>query len=275
MTYFSFLLYFIIPPVIVLLAALRPARREWMALALLAAITYAWTIPWDNYFAGSGVWYYDPRLTSNLYLGWVPLEEYLFFSLQCWLTSLWVLGLMRIFSRPEAGERGLRARRLLLLAAVFVVPLVFGFSPLLPHTPALTPAAPPPPSFPPLPFDQWNYLTLILLWTVPVITLRAFLGYPVFRVYWPAYLLGILVPTVYLTALDALAIGSGTWVISPEQSLNVFLPGGVPIEEGVFFLATNTMVVQGWILITSPLVHSHLAALWRASRKRRTPLELR
>ena len=41
----------------------------------------------------------------------------------------------------------------------------------------------------------------------------------------------------------------GTWTISPQQSLNIFLPGiGVPIEEAIFFLVTNTLLIQGMIL---------------------------
>jgi lycopene cyclase domain-containing protein len=257
MTYFSFLFYFVLTPAILFTLLVGPTRREWAALGMLAILTYVWTTPWDNYLVGSGVWYYDPQLVSGLVFGWVPLEEYLFFGLQCWMTSLWTLGLIRAISRKDA-----KAPSLILFGLVYVGVLVFAFSPLRPVTFSPLPAASVPSTdLPPLPFGQWNYLVLILGWALPVIAGQAFLGYGAFRAHWQAYLLGCLIPALYLTALDSLAIGSGTWTIAPSQSVNVFLPGGVPIEEGVFFFVTNLMVVQGWLLFTSPIAHARIFAL--------------
>ncbi len=55
------------------------------------------------------------------------------------------------------------------------------------------------------------------------------------------------IPTLYLCAADALAIRVGIWHLSPTLTTNVWL-GGLPLEEGVFFLLTNIMVVQGVLL---------------------------
>jgi lycopene cyclase domain-containing protein len=255
MTYFSFLLYFVLTPAIIFTLFVRPSRREWATLGILTVITYVWTTPWDNYLVGSGVWYYDPQLVANIVFGWVPLEEYLFFGLQCWMTSLWTLGLVRAFSRQDAQTQRVRP-----LAAVFGALLAIGLF-ILGPSPKTEGAGVGVTDLPPLPFGQWNYLVLILAWALPVIAGQAFLGYGAFRAHWQAYLLGFLVPAIYLTALDSLAIGSGTWTIAPSQSVNVFLPGGVPIEEGVFFLVTNIMVVQGWLLFTSPIAHARIFAL--------------
>ncbi|MGQ0600179.1 MAG: lycopene cyclase domain-containing protein [Anaerolineales bacterium] len=270
MTYLSFLFYFVLTPAVLFTLLVRPSRREWATLGALVVITCLWTTPWDNYLVGSGVWYYDPQLVSGLLFGWVPLEEYLFFGLQCWMTSLWTLGLMRAFSRKDA-----KAPRIVGLALAFALPLAFGFSPLLTRSPAPLPAlSTRSTDLPPLPFGQWNYLVLILAWALPVIAGQAFLGYGAFRAHWPAFVLGFLVPAVYLTALDSLAIGAGTWTIAPSQSANVFLPGGVPIEEGVFFLVTNIMVAQGWLLFTSPIAHARILALLgrKTKDKGRTPV---
>jgi len=57
--------------------------------------------------------------------------------------------------------------------------------------------------------------------------------------------------TAYLCAADFLAIGSGTWTISPGQSLNILLGGVLPLEEVVFFLLTNTLVTFGVVLVIS------------------------
>ena len=66
-----------------------------------------------------------------------------------------------------------------------------------------------------------------------------------------AVLTAILLPTLYLGYADALAIDGGTWTINPEQSLNIFLGGVLPIEEAIFFLVTNVLVVLGMTLLSA------------------------
>ena len=65
---------------------------------------------------------------------------------------------------------------------------------------------------------------------------------------------GWIVPTLYLSASDAVAIAAGVWHILPAQSLNLMLPvgGGLPIEEGLFFLVTSMLVTQGFLLVSAP-----------------------
>ena len=50
---------------------------------------------------------------------------------------------------------------------------------------------------------------------------------------------------------DRLAIGLGIWEISPQYTTGWHL-FGLPIEEAVFFLITNLMVVQGLALVRVP-----------------------
>jgi len=250
MPYFSFLLYFVVLPAVALTLLVRPTRNEWRALLWLLIVVYVWTTPWDNYLVGSGVWYYDPRLVSGVVWGWVPLEEYLFFGCLTWLTSLWVFALRRMLhqngARVASAVRRVTLGSLIFLGALFLA--VFFF-----HAPHSGAAGAPAQDLPPLPFGSWNYLALIVVWAVPVLVGQAWLGWPMFRKQKWVYGLGFGVPAVYLTLLDALAIGSGTWTIAPSQSLNIFLPFGVPLEEGVFFLAANLLVVQGIFLFTSPV----------------------
>ena len=54
---------------------------------------------------------------------------------------------------------------------------------------------------------------------------------------------------IYLSFADALAIRSGTWMIDPAQSLQIYLGGVLPLEEFVFFLVTNVLIVLGMTLI--------------------------
>jgi len=59
----------------------------------------------------------------------------------------------------------------------------------------------------------------------------------------------LLPPIVYLCVADALAIGSGTWTINPARSTGILLAGVLPLEELVFFILTNTLIVFGMVLL--------------------------
>lgn len=259
MTYFNFLIFFVILPAAVLTLLVRPTRREWAVVGVMVAIVYIWTTPWDNYLVGSGVWYYDPALVSGVVIGWVPIEEYLFFGLQCWLTGMWTFGLKRVFAATDSRQDA-KAQRSVTLTA-FALPLALAPLVLNAHAPAALGV--PANNLAPLPFGNWNYLVLILGWAVPVSLGQLWLGWPAFRRQWKVYVLGFSVPAIYLTLMDSIAIGSGTWTISPLQSLNVFLPFGVPIEEGIFFLVTNLLLVQGLLLFTSPEVGERVQKLMK------------
>jgi lycopene cyclase domain-containing protein len=93
-----------------------------------------------------------------------------------------------------------------------------------------------------------TYLGLILVWAAPVLAaLWAWAGAEV----WMrrrAYLLGIAAPTVYLWIADAVAIRLGIWSIDPRLSTGILILG-LPVEEAIFFLVTNLLVVVGLIAI--------------------------
>ena len=59
----------------------------------------------------------------------------------------------------------------------------------------------------------------------------------------------LLPPWLYLSAADFLAIGSGTWTIDPAQTTGILLGGVLPIEEVIFFLLTNVLIVFGMVLL--------------------------
>ena len=57
----------------------------------------------------------------------------------------------------------------------------------------------------------------------------------------------IAIPTVYLWIVDTLALKRGTWVIESGTKLGWHLWDGLEIEEAVFFLATNVLIVFGLV----------------------------
>lgn len=236
MTYSSFLLRFLIPPILIvgLVVALRawvgfgrPVRLLRAAGATLAMLGAAlgWTTPWDNALVAGGIWTYPPGRVWGV-IGTVPIEEYLFIILQTILVSLWALCTEGLFSsdRPRRAEQ-LRWRAALLAGGIGI------FGALLPLLGGL----------------RWTYLAAILLWATPPMMVQAIFGADLlWRARW-ALIIRTLPPFLYLAVADALAIQMGIWSLSPVYTTGLHL-GPLPLEEGVFFLVTCGMVAAGWTL---------------------------
>lgn len=62
-----------------------------------------------------------------------------------------------------------------------------------------------------------------------------------------------MVPTVYLWIVDTLALKRGTWVISTGTKYGLHLWDGLEIEEALFFLLTNTLIVFGQLAFDNAL----------------------
>lgn len=262
MTYFGFLLRFVIIPIGLLLAvALWDQRRGrqrslslrswpvWAAIGLHMLIALLYTTPWDNYLVATRVWWYDPALVTGVTIGWVPVEEYTFFLVQPLLTGLWLTFLARRLAAPAGPPPGfLRPLRFWLpvvLGVIWlgsVVTLVAGIKP-------------------------GTYLALEILWAIPPIALQFAFGADILWHHRRLVLATLIPATLYLSAADALAIGWGTWTIDPAQSLHILLGGVLPVEEFVFFLLTNTMLTFGVVLVWAEASHQRIAQLrqqWRS-----------
>lgn len=252
MTYLQYHLLFILPALLVLAlltwraarqgpvaGAYRPQSRfVWALFALFGLIPLLYTTPWDNYLVFRGVWSYPPeRVLARI--GYVPVEEYAFFLLQTLTVGLWLL----LWLRRERGEpapvpgwtRPLGAALWLLVSLAGV-----GF----------------------LRAESTLYLGLILAWACPVLAgLWAFGGDLIAaqraRFWW-----AVLPPTLYLWFTDLIAVRAGIWSISPTYTtgLNV---AGLPVEEMLFFLITNLLVVSGLLLFWHP---EALARIRRGTR---------
>lgn len=236
MSYLTFHLLFTLPPIAALALTLprplagRGGPRARYGIPLIALIAFVYTTPWDNFLVASEVWSYGPeRVLATI--GYVPVEEYAFFLLQTILTGLLLYHLLtQVDEAPRcpsatASHRAVRlvgAGFFLALSALGAALLVSGWMP-------------------------GRYAGLILVWAGPVLAaLWAFGG----NVAWQmpgVFLTAVLVPTVYLWCADAIALRAGTWHIAAPTSLGAqFL--GLPVEEAVFFLMTNLMVVLGLLL---------------------------
>lgn len=247
MTYFGVLLRFIGPPLLVVTVvalydlrqrSLPGAFRTWPAWAILCGhvlVALLYTTPWDNYLVANRIWWYEPSLVTGIALWWVPIEEYTFFVVQTLMTGLWILILIRRLLVPEAPFRarpGVRWASFGLVAVlwiIWVVLLIGGWSP-------------------------GRYMALLLVWFLPPVLVQLAFGADILWHYRRLVLVALLVPTVYLCVLDAAAIASGTWTISPHYTVGLEL-GVLPLEEITFFLMTNVLITFGMVLMLARESH--------------------
>ena len=264
MTYLEFHLFFTLPLVAVLgLVSWLEARRArplggslgrrtpfaFWALILHVVIAFTYTTPWDNYLVAQQVWGYgESRVLATV--GYVPVEEYLFFILQTIITGLFLFLLARHFDggRQELSPdtrvriRVFGATFWLLIAAAGVLALTV---------------------------PKGTYFGLIAVWATPVIALQWGFGGDLLVRRWRLLLPALSVPTLYLWAVDRFAIHSGIWWISEGLSSGL-APLGLPVEEAFFFLVTNLLVVFGLTLALEPASLARLDALrgvrwWRGA----------
>jgi len=240
MTYFGFLALFLVLPILLLLAAHARARRRRPAEALhlgrrevLTAIgvhivlAVLYTTPWDNYLVATHVWTYDPGRVSGILLGYVPLEEYLFFVLEAVLVGLWwwLIAAPLAPSEAFAPRPGSRIAGLLVTALLWAASIWLLLSRWTPGT----------------------YLGLILSWALPPVFIQLAVGADVLR-YFRALVAAVIVPLgVYLSIADALAIQLGIWNIDSRQVTGMHI-AGLPLEEGLFFFVTVTLLTVGLTL---------------------------
>lgn len=262
MTYLGFLGLFLVVPLAVfgVIAAIDSRRGRRLsplagrALVVHAVLAVVYTTPWDNYLVASRVWWYDPARVLGITLGWVPLEEYVFFVLQSVLTALVLFAAARRW-RPAGPELDRPAYR----AFASTLAVLFWLGSVL----AL--------------WLQWRpvtYLALILAWALPPIALQLAVGADVLWRHRRSALPVLAGMSLYLGAADALAIGSGVWIIDPAQTVGFLIGGVLPVEELLFFLATNTLLVFGLTLAMAPETWPRWLVLKAAFRRQASRREL-
>ena len=116
-------------------------------------------------------------------------------------------------------------------------------------------------------FGQFTYMIFELAWAVPILALHWVVGGGALRGRLGVLLLGALLPTAYLTAIDSVALHAGIWRLHPDRILGLKL-GNVPIEETIFFLVTDLMIVQTLILFHSAELQRQASRTLRGLRRR-------
>lgn len=94
--------------------------------------------------------------------------------------------------------------------------------------------------------SKGRYLALICGWAGPVLCALWSLAYqPLLTLPRSKTWLPIILPTAYLWIVDTIALLRGTWAIESGTKIGVQVWPGLEVEEALFFLVTNTLVVFG------------------------------
>jgi 15-cis-phytoene synthase / lycopene beta-cyclase len=208
-------------------------------LGFLITIAVVSTIPWDSYLIRRGIWTYPPSVIIGPKLFSIPAEELFFFVIQTYNTTFLYLLLNKPVFHPsylrtsQDGETS-NLKRVSGEVCLGICALVGGM--LIAHG------------------GSGTYLGLILAWAGPFALLLWSLSSDfITSLPLTSTLVPIALPTLYLWVVDTLALRRGTWTIESGTKLGVHLWDGLEIEEAIFFLATNTLIVFGLVAFDNAL----------------------
>lgn len=205
-------------------------------LLIFLAVTY--TTPWDSYLIKEKIWTYAPgNVLFSIYR--IPIEEYFFFVIQTIIGCLFTAHLLR--NSQNKYQITIHPRRLGIfpLCVASLIGLFYMMTS----------------------FSEWQYFNLIVVWALPIILLQWFVAGDILLKFLKPLAIGVCSLTLYFWIADSVAIHNSIWSF-PENSISGWTIARIlPIEEALFFVVTNIMVVQGYILFTqADLVKSSLSA---------------
>lgn len=203
------------------------------------------TTPWDSYLIRKHIWSYPADAILGPTIFSIPLEEVFFFVIQAYNTSLVYLTLNKatvhaIYLKSSGSVKRIAQRNVAWFGSAILVLIIVTGALLVSKQ------------------EEGLYLGLILTWAGPFTLLlwslayQVIIGLPLLNCS-----VAIIVPTLYLWLVDTLALRRGTWVIESGTKLGWTLWDGLEIEEALFFLATNTLIVFGLIAFDTALAILH------------------
>lgn len=236
-------LKYTIPPAVALTFIYRPlcTRLDVYKILFLISIAVVATIPWDSYLIRRKIWTYPPSVIIGPTLFDIPAEEIFFFVIQTYNTSLLYLLLSRSTLKPcylVGRSQGWRTN----LFGDYVLGQVT-LAGLIAYSAHLVARG-----------NEGTYLGLIGIWAGPFALLLRGLAYQLLKnLPRRATFLPILAPTLYLWVVDTFALQRGTWSIEAGTKLGIHVWPALEIEEAVFFLATNVLIVFGLVAFDNAL----------------------
>lgn len=230
LTYLQVHWYYTLPPTIILYLLYRPlmSKFEQIKIISLVALALIYTTPWDNYIIYHKAWWYRKDAVIGT-IGYVPIEEYMFFIIQTIFTTMWTSCCTRwtmhsLLLRPLLPLKNAIVRYGVIVLLTSLI--IWGWRNAIPAT-------------------KTFYLGSIVWWSLLVVTGLWIIVGPFVVNRLKSTLVSIFVPSLYLCFIDLIALRAGVWHINEKTSLEIFFANDLPLEEIVFFFITNIVIVIG------------------------------
>ena len=224
-----------VPPAILLSIIYAPlcTKLDLYKIVFLITIAVVSTIPWDSYLIRTGIWSYPSNVIVGPTAFDIPLEEVFFFVIQTFNTTLLYLILSKPILHPVYLVKEKKGDKWTYIKLVGQVVAALTIKKAIEYVKD---------------GREKTYLGLILVWALPFLFLLWSLAYQ-FLVQLPptSTFIPIALPTLYLWVVDTLALKRGTWVIESGTKTGWTLWPGLEIEEAIFFLLTNSLIVFGLV----------------------------
>lgn len=231
LTYIDVHSIYTLPVIIVLALITWPflSRFELFKITFICTMAFVYTTPWDNYIIFHDAWKYKPENVLAI-IGYVPVEEYMFFIIQTIITSLWTLICTKW--SPACFNFNYDKQSYTLIRWIPISALAW--MAYQGHRIAV-------------PGKDTFYLGCILWWSCPVIMFLWYGAGNYFVIKLRSTTVAIVVPTLYMCWVDQIALNNYVWHINEKTSLNIFIAKDLPFEEFLFFFITNMIIVLGSI----------------------------
>lgn len=209
-------------------------------MAAVFAVVFIFTAPWDNYAAKWGIWGF-PEKQYSVRIGYLPLEEYLFFFLQSfqailitWLLLQWQPELDS-WSRGTGEQGAVGPWTLGTLIACGVLSLLWVVVGVLGRKIHAE--------------SRWHYAWHLLFWFLPIIGFQWIIAWEVILPRWHTVVIPCILLGSWLSFADWIAVRQGIWFFDEKQITGWKWKGVLPWEEIAFFFLTSFLVAQSFLIL--------------------------
>lgn len=203
-----------------------------IVLGILVVVVIAFTFPWDNSAVRRGIWDF-PEDRILFRIGFLPIEEILFFVLQTMIVGLSTSIVSSRLSRIPDVIVNMTSP--LTLSSTLLVLILWGIVGIVTRRRRRE-------------RRRTSYADHLLFWFLPIIVLQWAFGWSILVPYADIVVLAAIVWGTYYTIADIVAVREGIWYFDRSQTTGLTV-GPLPWEEVAFFVLTSLLVSQSVLLL--------------------------
>jgi lycopene beta-cyclase len=117
--------------------------------------------------------------------------------------------------------------------------------------------------------ENLTFLILLFVGLLPILLVQWLIAGDILLSRWKMLVPGVLIATLYLTSIDALAFKSGIWQLNPALTIGWTIPFlNTPIEGAFFYFLSSALIAQTLLLLVAhQFMRQRIATLFQLLRK--------